>query len=917
MREKLLLDDGWLFFRGEIAKDVSVGHQETYMRSKSDRGRGPENATFYDSDWEKVSLPHDFVINTEYDKDANGNHGFLNRDNGWYRRYFQLDEKDAGKRFVLTFDGAGMKAKVWVNGHLMIENRSMYNSFEFDFTAVAKIGKINSIAVYIENDEFEGWWYEGAGIYRYVWLEKTDEVRLNRLENFVKPIAFGNDNFDVFVTGIVENHTLETKEVEVLVELLDNGESVQKNSEKYTVKPQNVANYALNDLVKNPTLWDTENPYLYETVVTLKLDGKVVDTLSSKTGFRTFEFTGDKGVILNGKPIKLKGSAIHQDHGSLGVAVPQTVEEYRIKKLKEMGGNAYRAAHNNPSPSLLDICDREGILVIDENRWFDLADSSVRQLESMVKRDRNHPCVFVYSVGNEEPIQSNEIGKQVMYDLGGVVKRLDDSRPVTLALNGGYYSDCATAHCDVLAPNYAIAQYDKLHETYPDKCIMITETGATTNLRGVYFEDEAYNNKTAYDEHFPVFGSSHRTVWEAIDTRDFISGMFIWTSIEYRGESSWPKLFSAGGGLDSCCFEKDNFYLLQALWKKEPILHIMPHWNWEDGKQIKVMTYTNADEVELILNGKSLGKQTVDKYFQNGFDVKFEKGDLKAIGYKDGAQIIEKTISTTKKASKLTLSLDNAKNDEGVAILRVTALDEDGNIVPDSKLLYNIKLDDNTKLLGASNGNAYDQTPVRSLEQNVYCAFSQIIVKQLDAAKPISVTITSEFGEVSLSENVQGEEVFNREPAVSEKMQLKGFRMWPLTAEKPDVKKLVDYDDMNTSIPVDLGSEDLSEMINGNGYVMYSLVINIPDYSGEKEIKIIFGNVKGETEVFVQHDANYWPSPEPRKYSDSFASKSCNDEKFEIVLKDFYKEEKILVNIVNRYEDNKCGFKGDIYWEIG
>ncbi|ONI45416.1 hypothetical protein AN642_01575 [Epulopiscium sp. SCG-B10WGA-EpuloA2] len=915
MREKILMNTGYKFFEGDIGKDPIVTHQETYMMSKTVRGRGPESTSYYDADWQDVTLPHDFVINGKYSDKNNGPHGSLNRNNAWYRRYFKLEETDANKRLSFIFEGVGKNTKIWINGHLMGTNSSMYNTFEIDFSAVARIGEINTLAVYIDNSDFEGWWYEGSGIYRNVWLLKTALVRLCWWENYINPVHIKDDDFEIEASGLLQNYSYETKNVTIKYALKDKDTLVELGQKEITINSGDNIHYKETLNYSNLKRWSIENPYLYQIIVSIEENGNKIDEIVTNIGFRTVEFNPDKGVFINGEHVKLKGVCIHQDHGSLGVAVPKAVEEYRIQKLKEMGVNAYRCAHNNPSINILDLCDKYGIVVMDENRWFETSKEAFSQIESMVKRDRNHPSVIIWSAGNEEPEQSTIVGKHILEDIKMFIKRFDKTRPVTLALNGGFYGSQASLASDTLSINYAIKFYDTSHEIHSDKCILVTEAGATRNPRSVYFSEDTSLGTTSYDIHFPSFGETFRRFWKEINTRDYIAGIFYWPGIEYRGETVYPQVTNVGGGLDNCCFEKDNFYLLQAFWKNEPILHIFPHWNLfgHEGEMIKVMTYSNLDEIELFLNGKSIDKQKVNFYDQNEWSVPFEPGELVAVGYKDGKEVLRESVKTTKSESSIHLKADNKPNEEGVVILRAYATDEDGLFVPTSKLLITHKVE-NGVLLGASAGNSLDHTPVLADAHALNAGLLQIIVKQTDKDIPVKVTITSGDMKAEFS----GDFLTAPEkqvPVQTDKMDLPNFRVWPIVAEV-DLEERVNYNDMNTSIPFKFGTESLKEITNDFGYAKYTTKLLVPDYIGEKDVKIILEDVTGETEIYVEHDKQFWPNAQPKQFSKKVLKANPHGENIVVPLEGFAKNEKVFVHIVNKYENENCGIHGKVYWEI-
>jgi len=453
----LSMDQGWRFLPEDPPVAKAMGHQPIYMASKTERGRGLAARDYYDAEWEEVTLPHDYQILGDYDTSLEGSHGYLPRYNAWYRRSFFLDEEDLNKRITMIFDGITTNATIWVNGHLMERNFCGYNAIEIDITDVLRpVDEANTVAVRVEaNDEdFEGWWYEGAGIYRHVWLQKTSLTAVATWGTFVKPLKEG-DRWQVEIETEVVNRSYDQGSCLVEHKILDPvGQGVGRLSQSITLDDKLKITDHQKCLVESPDLWTLETPVLYTVETKVIKDGQLVDIYKTEFGFRTIAFDPDKGFSLNGVATKIKGVCGHQDHGGLGVALPEQVWELRVKKLKAMGCNAYRCGHTPAPTEFLRLCDRYGILVMDECRWFESSRIGQLQLGNMLKKDRNHPCVFIWSVGNEEPEQSTEVGKRIASHQKQFVKTYDDTRPVTVALNGGYDVKKVTEASDIIGINY-------------------------------------------------------------------------------------------------------------------------------------------------------------------------------------------------------------------------------------------------------------------------------------------------------------------------------------------------------------------------------------------------------------------------------------------------------------------------------
>ncbi|MFO7696462.1 MAG: glycoside hydrolase family 2 TIM barrel-domain containing protein, partial [Anaerolineae bacterium] len=491
--------------------------------------------------------------------------------------------------------------------------------------------------------------------------------------------------------------------------------------------------------VRHPQLWSLEQPALYTLRTLVLRDGVPVDDQETRFGFRTLEYTADRGFLLNDVPTRLKGTCNHQDHAGVGVALPDRIHAYRIQRLLAMGSNAYRCAHNPPAPELLDACDALGMLVMDETRWFSSSAEGLAQLETMVRRDRNHPSVILWSVFNEEPLQGSEAGRRTAETMVARVHALDDSRAVTGAMDHGWLErnadgvPCsAAAALDVIGINYNLHQYDAVRALFPDKPIVGSESAAASTSRGMYTRDGGYI--PAYDHQEYGFGSSVRDAWRAADRPD-VMGTFLWTGIEYRGEERWPAVHSQSGMLDTCCQPKDNAWLCRVLWAADPaIVHILPHWNWSghEGEVIDVRVYSNCETVELYFNGQSLGEQAVDPYEPPRWGIAYERGVLQALGKRGGAVVAQDFSETTGGPAALQLA-------PGVPLLRadgedacpveVSTLDVDGTLVPTSSDLVRFSLKGDGVILGVGNGDAMSHEADAASQRHLFNGKCQVIVQ--------------------------------------------------------------------------------------------------------------------------------------------------------------------------------------------
>jgi len=742
VRERLLMDTSWKFHWGDLAAPPVKDHGGTYGAAKAGAARGAASPDYDDSKWPTVNLPHDWAVEGGFDPGQNVDHGFLARGIGWYRRKFRLDEQDNGKCIALEFDGVLTHCTVWLNGHLLHRNWCGYTGFRVDISDVASHGdQLNTLAVRVDANAFEGWWYEGAGIYRHVWLVKTWPVHVAQWGVWVNPVKVSETEWETRIETTVENAGFEEATFEVVSTVLAPGGSIVGTVRSEATLPGRRSVTLRQVLpVSAPDLWSLEARNLYTAKTEILSGGAVIDDYLTTFGYRTIRFDADHGFFLNETPLKLKGTCNHQDHAGVGAAVPDSIHEFRIRRLKEMGSNAYRCAHNPPASELLDSCDRLGMLVMDENRNFGSSPEILDQLRTMILRDRNHPSIILWSLFNEEPLQGTVVGEKMARTMARLVKELDPSRPITAAMNSGILDDAGVANVvDVMGINYSQPSYDPFHQKRPAKPIVSSENDCAFSTRGVYETSERTKYFDSYDRHHAPWGECARKSWKEIASRSFVSGIFIWTGFDYRGEPSpyeWPCISSHWGIMDTCGFAKDSFYLHKALWTEEPVIHILPHWNWPglEGKGIKVMCFTNCEIVELFLNGRSLGPRPVDPYEQIEWEVPYEPGRLKAVGLKAG-KAVSKTIETTGPAIELRLLPDRESvraDGEDALPVTVSTVDEQGRFVPTANCRVAFAIAGPGRIIGVGNGDPTCHEPDKGLSRSVFNGLCQVIV-QADA----------------------------------------------------------------------------------------------------------------------------------------------------------------------------------------
>lgn len=692
------------------------GPASTAYNDNSDRYDHIDNTDF----WETVTLPHDGIISQAPSKENNNALGYFDYQNLWYRKHFTLSDADKDKHLTLYFEGVTGNATVYLNGCLVKRHCGGYAPFEVDITDFALFDRENLLAVYVDVSHHEGWWYEGAGIYRHVWLVKTDTTAVDLYGVFVCPVKKENESGWTLKTEVtLRNTAFADDRVTVSVAYLDaDGQTIAQTDEQpLCVEAQSKAKLCMHTDVDGVKRWDIDDPNLYTAVTTVKRDGAVIDTVTDRFGFRTFRFDAAHGFFLNERPVKIKGVCCHQDFGLTGRAVADNIYRYRIQLMKEMGANGYRTSHYPHAEATMDALDELGLVVMDETRWFSTSEESKEQLKTLIKRDRNRPSVILWSVGNEEPFHTEQRGVRITKGLKALVRRYDTSRPITTAVSIEPQDAPTLGVCDVIGINYNLSAYDTIHKKYPDIPLVSSECCATGTTRGHYADDapiRGYINAYDHDANYWFLGREN--TWKFIMAREWVAGSFQWAGIEHRGETVWPRLCSQSGAVDLFLQKKDAFYQNQSHWSDTPMIHLLPHWNHvgREGKEIDVWAYTNCEVAELYLNGKSLGVRQLEPYSHAAWQVPFERGVLEVVGRKNGQEVARDRVETTGKPIALKLTLENEITSVGsdVALVRCEAVDAAGRCVPDAEgVTVQFDVDAGGELLGTGS-DISDPTPV-------------------------------------------------------------------------------------------------------------------------------------------------------------------------------------------------------------
>ena len=741
MREKILWNQDWRFHLGDDDKKVPQKKMVMYMGAKTERMVYGFASEDYREDsincpeaWNEVTLPHDYIISQQPRQENNESTGYFRYDNAWYKKRFLLEEKDQRKRITLYFEGIATYSEIYVNGCLMERNFSGYNSFEVDITDMVRFDRENTVSVYVNAEHHEGWWYTGAGIYRNVWLVKTEKTAVDLWGVYINPQPEKQGAWKVSVQTTVRNDMDLDREVQVEnIVFYQNREIVRtKSAQKIGFRAKALAKQELS--VQSPKLWDIEEPNLYRMVTNILLNGAAVDSVETSFGFRTFAFS-NQGFTLNGKNRKLHGVCCHEDFGITGKVVPDTVKRLRLQMLKEMGVNAYRTAHYPHSEETMTQLDQLGILVMDETRWFMSTPEGMKYYEMLLKRDRNHPSVVLWSIGNEEPLHIMPQGTRIAKSMLAKTRQLDPTRPVTTAVDKNPAEACVMDTVDVMGVNYNLKAIDPLHQRLPEKAMVLSECTASCTSRGWYDDaDRMLGFWLGYDNKSSDFGESITENWRFIYERPWLAGGFQWTGLEYRGESGWPLICSQSGAIDLFLQKKDSFYLNQAIFTKEPMVHLLPHWNFQgrEGDLIEVWAYTNCDQVHLELNGKDLGIQQIERFGHGAWSVPYERGTLSVTGYRNGEKAAEDRAVTSGPAKKLMLGLENQEplraNGRDVAVVTCYCLDENGITVPDASPFLRFSGKGEGSILGTGSDDR-DHQPPHCRERKMYMGLCTVAVK--------------------------------------------------------------------------------------------------------------------------------------------------------------------------------------------
>lgn len=856
-RVRYSMDRDWAFYLGEITVlPDNKSHESMYCFSKAGGASGVAAQAFDDGHWQRVDLPHDWQHELDMVEEAALDQGYREGGISCYRKKFALCPDDAFSALSLVFDGVQGVCDVYLNGSKLHHSESGYSSFRVNIGDICEYdGSPNILTVIVDGTAWEGWWYEGFGINRHVWLDKTPKTHIAWNGVWINPEKKGSC-WDADTEITIENERRGNTPFSLSLTVFDrSGAAVCSVRRRGSVDGYDSITIKANLHIDKPHIWTLCDPSLYTLVARVTVGGDT-DEVKTRFGLRTLRFDANKGFFLNDEPTKLYGTCNHHDHAGVGSAVPDDVLRYRLLRLKAMGCNAYRCSHNNPAPEMLDMCDELGILVMDENRWFGTSEYHLGLLRGMVLRDRNHPCVIMWSAFNEEPWQGTDKGRRLAMRQYAEIKRLDPSRPVLGAFNNGLFERGGAAPVfDILGVNYAVFNFDKLHEMYPDMPIVSSETVSAFSTRDQDIDEIDKHHFANFDEHAADWGETAQEACEAVLTRDFVMGLFVWTGFDYRGEPTpyeWPSVSSHFGVMDTCGYAKDTFYLYRAYYTKEPIIHLFPHWNGRKGETRRMAVYTNCDEAELFINGVSVGRKPVPRFNQPSWDLTYEDGIIEAVGYIDGREAARDRRETTGPACALLLKpVQSAAHPDTrcAVIIDITAVDGDGRHVPTFENEVSVTVLGG-RLLGMGNGDPTDHTPDLSETHALFHGRLQAIVAPDRDAKAITFTARAKgLGEVAVIlpviERGSAPEIESVRRTV-----ITGFRMSGASASRPDPMTRYEKNDMNSLEAVSFAGEPQPQLEGRSGeYCLYRA--DLPLGKPRADRSLVLCNVLGSIEAYI------------------------------------------------------------------
>jgi beta-galactosidase len=736
--------------------------------------------------WRTLNVPHDWGVEGKFDEKSPAGYGggALTGGIGWYKKTFKVAAEDSTKVTSITFDGVYKNSEVWVNGHYLGKRPNGYIGFQYNMTPYLKYGDNNEIIVKVDNSKQpNSRWYSGSGIFRNVWLETTDKLHVGQWGTYITTPKVTAENASVQFETTIQNQYPASKKATVTTTVFKNDTKVTSVTQNITIGANANQTIKQEAQVETPILWSVEKPELYTAVTEISVDDQIVDQYKTNFGIRSFKFDANKGFILNGKQVKIKGVCMHHDLGPLGSAINTRAIERQLEILKGMGVNGIRTSHNPPAPELLDLCDKMGFIVMDEafDMWkqnktkYDYGNDwdkwHKKDLIDQLLRDRNHPSIFIWSIGNEIPQQWDESGATIAKELAAITRQYDKTRPITAAMNPPSKDNkiASSGALDLIGYNYAHDSYEKHQQNFPGQPFIATETTSALETRGYYdavsdtiklwpkqwdiklTTGNKGNTVSAYDQVQAPWGSTHEATWKVIKKHDYLSGMYIWTGFDYIGEPTpyeWPSISSYFGIMDLAGFPKDVYYMYQSEWTNKTVLHLFPHWNWKEGQNVDVWAYyNNADEVELFLNGKSVGvrsKKGEDLHVM--WRIPFQAGSLKAISRKNGKTVLETEIKTAGNPALLKLTADRSTikaDGNDLSFVTVDILDSKEILAPNANNEISFSLKGNGKIVGVCSGDPVSHESYKGTKHTALNGKCLVVIQSGNKAEKLELTATA------------------------------------------------------------------------------------------------------------------------------------------------------------------------------
>lgn len=900
MREYIGLNRNWKFTTEEMERLP----RDAYLYTKTGAQDNAAAMAFDDSTWKLADLPHDYTVSGRLDPANSDYNGYLSRPNAWYRRFFTIPEEDSGKRILLHFDGVSGESKVWVNGCLMKINHSSYCGFEIDITEVVSFGReVNLITVYLDHSETEGWWYQAGGIYRKVSLIKTEQVFLIPERCVITSQKQCGGAWSVKIEAGIGSKIKQTKNLTAALEIKDTeGQVVFRDNKNITFNHRE-EDIQFDFTLERPKLWDIGEGNLYQCVLKVMDKTAVLDEVTQMFGIREFRFDCEKGFYLNDKQHEIRGFCYHEDEGNLGWAIDAHTYENRIRNLLEMGGNAYRCTHNPPAKELLDICDKYGVLVIGEVRKFSTSEIALDELRYMVCRDRNHPCIILWSMGNEEPWQGEIRGARIMEIMRETVRELDSTRPVLMAMHEGFLEEGAAQFSDVIGVNYHHSQFDAVHEAYPDKPMIGTENYSLSD----HFQDGT-GSPTGSDKAYETLRFKK--------LRDFVAGTFAWAGQDYRGEHRNLSFFTDCCPTDCTGGRKDGFYEYAAYWKKEPVLHICGHWNDTGEEKRRITIISNVDEVGLFLNENELGRRKPDRNNYVTFEVNYEEGRLEAVGYRGGVKVAETLCETTSDPVRFLVRPDQIEAEAGQKriFLTVEAVDESGRRCPTASQSFHVCVNGPGRILCCDNPDPYSTWWETAEDMNVYKGVARIVLETGIEPGILEVRVESSMLEgdacaIRVLPAVDTEAAACINPYINEWFVSYVFH------EKPDIYQWPTDDYYITWKKYwepALQTADNRCFYYRKGYVICCQEQDLPEIVSGGHAALVFEKIRGQAEFLIS----------ARDYNNRIIRRvyhkkeSAEPERVRIELPGFKSGDRMIMKVLLKGECAEDGIAGNVKFEL-